>query len=77
MVELDSWCHPIPELELDRELELELYRKLDSYSHKKLELEPELELDSYSRSLTTCRQYRLCRVRLCRAVEDTHPCQIR
>ena len=54
--------YPIPELELDRKLELAPDRKLDSCSHPipELELEldrpfikePELELDSYSLSLS-------------------------
>ena len=39
--------YPIPELKLDRKLEVELDRKLelDSCSHPIPELEPELELD--------------------------------
>ena len=37
--------YPIPELELDRKLELAPDRKLDNCSHPIPELEPELELD--------------------------------
>ena len=54
--------YPIPELELDRKLELAPDRKLDNCSHPIPELELdrpfikelELELDNYSRSFRLC-----------------------